>query len=149
MRPAVALVMRTIIAFSITFLVAASAHAEDKAPKRHGAGPWVVIVAGGATAAIGVLSFVGAAKANTDAATEARTSGCTTSPSISCPTGYDPTHLRWLVDGEHAMNWIGAIMTAVGGSAVVAGVVWHFMEPVKIAPVLGPGTAMLTLSARF
>ena len=141
--------MRRLVSLLIVMLVASNARAEDKAPKQHHAGPWIVIAAGATTMAIGALSFVGAAKANTDAAAEARTNGCTTSPSVVCPTGYDPTHLRSLVDGEHAMNWIGAIMMGVGGGATIAGVVWHFMEPVKITPVVGPGTAFVSMSVRF
>lgn len=142
-------VMRHLASLLIVMFFASTARAEDKAPKQHRAGPWIVIATGLTTTAIGALSFYGAAKANSDAATEAHANGCTTSPSVICPTGYDPTHLRWLVDGEHAMNWIGAIMTAVGGSATIAGVVWHFMEPVKVTPVIGPGTALVSMSVRF
>ena len=131
--------MRSLVLALALLLASSTAHAEEKrAPaKHHGAAPWIVIAVGASTAAIGVLSFVGAAKANADAAAEARTSG------------YDPAHLQWLVDGEHAMNWIGAIMTAVGGSAIIGGVVWHFHEGVNVAPLVAPGAAMLSVSARF
>ena len=140
---------RAVAAFLAVTLVASAASAEDKAPTRHAAGPWIVIVAGATTAAIGVLSFVGAAIANHDAGVEARANGCTTSPSVVCPTGYDATHLRSLVDGEHAMNWIGAVMTIAGGGATIAGVAWHFTEPVRVQSVVGPGVAMLSITARF
>ena len=122
----------------------------------HTAAPWVVVGIGAGVAAIGVLSFVGAVKAHADARDEAAAKGCTTSPDVVCPPGVDATTLKTNVDGEHAMNIIGVIMTAAGGSALVAGLVWHFLEPTTksksafvLQPVLTPTQGRLTLSVDF
>ena len=91
-------------------------------------------------------------KAHDDARSEALVKGCSTSP-VSCPGGVDPTHLQWLVDGEHAMNALGAIFVATGSAAVIGGLVWHYLEPAQstrqlaLQPTAGGG--MLSFTARF
>ena len=136
--------------------------AEDTAPPKthHGAGPWIVLGVGAGTAAVGVLSFVGAAKAHSDVATESAAKGCTTSPSVVCPAGVDGSNIQTNLDGEHAMNVLGVILTAAGGAAMISGLVWHFLEhgstvppatgaALVVTPTLGPNVAMLSLAARF
>lgn len=107
-------------------------------------GPWITIGLGGGTAAVGVLSFVGAIKAHDDVQSEAAAKGCTTSPTLVCPAGVDSTNLKTNLDGEHAMNVIGVVLTATGGAAILGGVLWHFLgRPAQkkvgltIAPTLG------------
>lgn len=137
-------------------LQTAAAHADDKealtTTHHHGAAPWVVVSTGGASVIVGVLSFVGAVKAHDDAQADASAKGCSTSP-VACPSGIDSSHLASLVDGEHAMNVLGVLFTAVGGAAVIGGLVWHFLEPgakqVVVQPILGPSSAMLGVTGRF
>ena len=138
--------------------LAASARADDEQPipAHHTAGPWITIGVGGGVAAVGILSFVGAVKAHADAQSEALAKGCTTSPTVVCPAGVDATNLKTNVDGEHAMNVLGVIFTAVGGAAIVTGIVWHFLErstpkraAVAVQPVFGPGAGMLTVVGTF
>ena len=139
-------------------LAAPAARADDEAPTapQHTAGPWITIGVGGGVAAIGILSFVGAVKAHDDAQSEALAKGCTTSPTVVCPAGVDATNLKTNVDGEHAMNVLGVILTAAGGAAIVGGIVWHFVErpapkraALSVQPVFGPGAAMLTVVGAF
>ncbi len=119
--------------------LASSAGAED-------AKPWVTVGVGAGVAAIGITSFVGAIKAHDDAQSEALAKGCTTSPTVVCPAGVDATSLKTNVDGEHAMNVIGVVLTATGGVAILGGLLWHFLEhdrassksaAITIAPTLG------------
>lgn len=132
-------------------------HASQPAPERHHtAAPWILAGVGAGAAAIGVLSFVGAVKAHDDAQSEANAKGCTTSPQVVCPTGVDDSHLKTNVDGEHAMNVIGVVLTAAGGAALITGLVWHFLEPtgprrsaLVIAPTFAPSFAGISLAARF
>ncbi len=139
----------------VLLLASRTSRAEETKP-RHSAGPWVVVVAGAAVAAIGVLSFAGAIVAHDDAQSEAAAKGCATSPYVVCPAGVDATTLQKNVDGEHAMNVIGAVMTATGLTAVLGGLAWHFLErgdasraAFVLTPAVGPRSALLTLSARF
>ena len=138
-------------------LAAPRAHAEDtETTAHHTTAPWVVVGIGGGTAAIGILSFVGAAKAHSDVATESVAKGCTTSPAVVCPQGVDGSNIQTNLDGEHAMNVLGVILTAAGGAAMVAGLVWHFVEHPRptsaalvVTPVFAPGGGMLSVSATF
>jgi hypothetical protein len=136
-----------------------AAHADDRgnvaAPppaagetemRHHTAAPWIVVGAGAGVAALGVLSFVGAVKAHDDVASESAAKGCTVNATVTCPTGVDATNIRTNLDGEHAMNILGVILTAAGGAAIVTGLVWHFLEPtgpvarhaIVVTPALGP-----------
>lgn len=139
------------------------ARAEEPAPQpppavetHNTVAPWVVAGIGATVAAVGILSFVGSVKAHADARDEAAAKGCTTSPDVVCPPGVDATNLKTNVDGEHAMNVIGAVMVGAGGAALVTGLVWHFVEPggrpksaFLIEPVVAPNFGKLTFSASF
>jgi hypothetical protein len=69
----------------------------------------------------------------------------------------DGTTIKTNLDGEHAMNILGVILTAAGGAALIGGLIWHFVEPVGpraraafvVAPALGPGYGGLGVLARF
>ena len=149
------------LAFASSLVLALSsvARADEPTPStetHHTAAPWVVVGIGAGVAAIGVLSFVGAVKAHADARDEAAAKGCTTSPDVVCPPGIDATTLKTNVDGEHAMNVIGVIMTAAGGAALIGGILWHFLEPTTksktafvLQPTLTPTQGKLTLSLDF
>jgi len=113
---------------AFVLLAAQTARADDTEAPHHTAGPWITIGVGAGVAAIGITSFVGAIKAHDDAQAEALAKGCTTSPTVTCPAGVDATSLKTNVDGEHAMNWIGAVLTATGGAAIIGGIIWHFLE---------------------
>jgi hypothetical protein len=112
---------------------------------------------GGGVAAVGILSFVGAVKAHNDVASESAAKGCTTSPAVVCPPGVDSSTLSTNLNGEHAMNILGGIFTAVGGAALIAGLVWHFSEPVGpsahsalvVTPAVGPGYGGLGVTGSF
>jgi hypothetical protein len=138
-------------------LGARSARADETSPPpHHTAGPWIVVGVGAASVAVGVLSFVGAVKAHDDVESESAAKGCTTSPTVVCPAGVDASNIQTNLDGEHAMNVIGVVLTAAGGSAVVAGLVWHFLEPRaapktgwRLQPAFGPGAAGLSITGRF
>jgi len=139
------------------FLAAPFARADHDAPPKehHGAAPWVLVGVGGASAAIGVLSFVGAVKAHADVASESLAKGCTASSAVACPSGVDGSNIQRNLDGEHAMNVIGVVLTAAGGAAIVTGLLWHFLEhgrsnvAVVVAPTFAPGAGMLSVAARF
>jgi hypothetical protein len=139
------------------------ARAEEPVPQpppaadgHHTVAPWVVAGIGATVAAVGVLSFIGSVKAHADARDEAAAKGCTTSPDVVCPAGVDATNLKTNVDGEHAMNVIGAVMVGAGGAALLTGLVWHFVEPSArpksaflIQPVVAPNLGKLTLTVSF
>ncbi len=149
-------------ALGLVLAQAVQARADDSGPpapqpeRHHTAAPWILAGVGAGVAAIGALSFVGAAKANDDAQTEANEKGCSTSPQVVCPAGVDATHLQTNVDGEHAMNVIGVVMAAAGGTALITGLVWHFLEPtgarraaLVLTPTVAPTFAGISLAARF
>ena len=149
------------VALTLSCLVPALGRADDGGPppsevRHHTAAPWVVAGLGAGMAAIGVLSFVGAIKAHDDVASESAAKGCTVGATVVCPAGVDPTNIQTNLDGERAMNVLGVIFTAVGGAALVGGLVWHFLEPTGpthaaflVAPAVGPGYAGLGLALRF
>ena len=148
-----ALLAAMIVAFSVdTF-------AEESPPtelRHHTATPWIVAGVGAGVAAIGILSFVGAVVAHNDVASESAAKGCTTRPTVVCPTGVDGSNIKTNLDGEHAMNVLGVILTAGGGAALIGSFIWHFLEPVGpersafvVAPALGPGYGGLAVWARF
>ncbi len=103
------------------------------------------------------FSFVGAVKAHDDVASESAVKGCTTNPTVVCPAGVDATNIKTNLDGEHAMNVLGVILTATGGAALVGGLIWHFLEPAGthrdaafvIAPAIGPGYGGVGVVGRF
>ena len=111
------------------------------APK-HSVWPWVVAGVGGGTAAVGILSFVGAVKAWSDVSSEAAAKHCSTSP-IVCPPGVDSSNIQRNQTGGQAMDIIGVSFTAVGGAALVAGITWHYLEPTKPLPT---GTARFSVA---
>jgi len=105
-------------------LVAPRASADETEATHHGAGPWITIGVGSGVAAIGVLSFVGAARAHADGMT----------------------------DPEHTMNAIGVVLTATGGAAIVGGILWHFLEhpsPKKAALTIAPTLGGVVLAGQF
>jgi hypothetical protein len=143
-----------------TLVLSTAARADEPAPpknRQHTTAPWVVAGVGAGVATIGILSFVGAVKAHDDVASESAAKGCTTSPTVVCPAGVDGSTIKTNLDGEHAMNILGVILTAVGGAALIGGLVWHFVEPVGpraraslfVAPSLGPGYGGLRVLASF
>lgn len=154
--------MRMLPAVLAAMIVASSADAfADESPpaelRHHTATPWIVAGVGAGVAAIGVLSFVGAVVAHNDVASESAAKGCTTSPTVVCPAGVDGSTIKTNLDGEHAMNVLGVILTAAGGAALIGSFIWHFLEPVGprassafvVAPALGPGYGGLGVWARF
>jgi hypothetical protein len=148
------------IAGTLLCLVPTLARADgDVSPppeRHHTTAPWIVAGVGAAVAVVGVMSFVGAIKAHDDVASESAAKGCTVGATVTCPAGVDATNLQTNLDGERAMNVLGAIFTAVGGAALVGGLVWHFLEPtgparagLVVTPALGAGYAGLGLAMRF
>ena len=147
-----------LVATTLAFSVDASA---DESPPpdtvHHTAAPWIVASVGAGVAVVGVLSFVGAVVAHNDVASESAAKGCSTSPTVVCPAGVDGTNIKTNLDGEHAMNILGVILSAAGGAALIGGLIWHFVEPVGprahsafvVAPSLGPGYGGLSVLARF
>ncbi len=125
--------------------------------RHHTAGPWIVAGVGAGVAIVGVLSFVGAVKAHDDVASESAAKGCTVGATVTCPAGVDGSNIQTNLDGERAMNVLGVIFSAVGGAALIGGLVWHFLEPtgpaarsaLVVAPAVGSGYAGLGLSLRF
>lgn len=149
-----AALVATTLAFSV------DVRADESPPpdiRHHTAAPWIVAASGAGVAAIGILSFVGAVVAHNDVASESAAKGCSTSPSVVCPAGVDGTNIKTNLDGEHAMNILGVVLTAAGGAALIGGLIWHFLEPVGprphaaflVVPALGPGYGGLGLQARF
>ena len=124
--------------------------------RHHTASPWILAGVGAGVAAVGVLSFVGAVKAHEDIASESAAKGCTVGATVVCPAGVDSTTIQTNLDGERAMNVLGVILTAVGGAALIGGLVWHFLEPTGpahtalfVAPAIGSGYAGLGLAMKF
>lgn len=153
--------MRSLMAavFAITLSFSIVARADESSvpqPPHHTAAPWVVVGVGAGVAALGILSFVGAVKAHDDVASESTAKRCTTNPTVVCPAGVDASNIKTNLDGEHAMNVLGVILTATGGAALIGGLIWHFLEPTSrheaafvIAPAIGPSYGGVGVVGRF
>ncbi len=119
--------------------------------RHHTAAPWVVMGIGVALAAAGgILLAVG------ETQIAQSTQGCvidtTTGAYLNCAPPPVPSRMSENQTGI-AMGDIGAIGLAVGGVAILTGLVWHFAEPthqrVAILPSLSPQLAGLRLHVTF
>jgi hypothetical protein len=121
------------------------------AERHHTAAPWIVVGAGVALAAAGgILLAVG------ESQIAQSTQGCETLPMsgayLNCPL--PPVSSR-MSENQNGIMWgdIGAVGLAVGGVAIITGLVWHFAEPthrgVAITPSFSPKLAGLRLDVTF
>ena len=148
-----------VITFEAAPLATAASTDGSPAPqpdvRHHGAGPWIVMGAGVAIAVAGAVTF-GAGQA---AITKSE-DGCArqTDGSLICSpplvTPNDGSNRQTLDSNGTTMTNVGIVMLAVGGAALVAGIVWHFLEPtgpraVTFAPFVGPRLAGASVDVRF
>lgn len=100
----------------------------------HSAVPWVLVGAGVVLVGGGIPVLVGGLTIKNNATTNALNKGCTpdgsptsTTSSGNCTTDDKIGYSNRSQDGATQAN-IGGVLLAVGGLAVVGGLVWHFLE---------------------
>jgi tetratricopeptide (TPR) repeat protein len=116
--------------------------------RSHTAGPWVVFgIGAGAAIAGAVVTGVGGVKV-ADTFSEC--------PDLNCPKSYTKAQL----DAVNSRNASGRTLENVGvgvliggGALMIAGLVWHFVEPTgpktTVTPVVGLGYGGFALQQRF
>ena len=123
------------------------------APGGHSVAPWILIIGGGvAVVTGGVLYGVGGGQVSS------AEQNC--GPNHQCPAG--PSQSTEISQGNSGRTneTIGVAVGSVGLAAVIAGVVWHFVEPSGgkeqpksgrpvLTPQMGPGYAGMGLAGTF
>jgi hypothetical protein len=102
----------------------------DEKPREHSVWPWIVVGAGAATVAVGVVFFVTTPALPPECDADSRTCNRLKDAAGSSVETEEQYQQRQSDAGRHVTQPVmGAMIMAVGGALIIGGLIWHFLEP--------------------